>query len=110
MVIVQVETPAAIEAVGEMTEIPEIDVIFIGPTDLSLALGHPGDFQHPKVQDAFNRIIDVVGKSDKALGVLATTTESSLAWRAKGARYIMTVFEALMGPPIRTYLKTVREG
>ncbi|MDQ1471611.1 MAG: 4-hydroxy-2-oxoheptanedioate aldolase [Bryobacterales bacterium] len=109
MLIVQVETPASIDALPEIVKVPEIDVIFIGPTDLSLSLGHPGDFKHPEVQDAFNRIIAIVEKSDKALGVLAANTEASLEWRAKGARYIMSVFEAIMGPAIRQYLKTVRE-
>jgi 2-keto-3-deoxy-L-rhamnonate aldolase RhmA len=83
-------------------------VIFIGPTDLSLALGHPGDFRHPDVQAAFKRIEAVVATSDKALGVLAADTQASLEWRARGARYIMSVFEAIMGPAVRTYLKTVR--
>ena len=109
MLIVQIETPAAIEALPEIVKVPEIDVIFIGPTDLSLSLGHPGDFKHPEVQGAFNRILAVVEKSDKALGVLAANTEASLEWRAKGARYIMSVFEAIMGPAIRQYLKTIRE-
>jgi 4-hydroxy-2-oxoheptanedioate aldolase len=109
MVIVQVETPAAIEALPEIVKIPEIDVIFIGPTDLSLCLGHPGEFKHPEVQAAFDRIIKVVETSDKALGVLAANTEASLEWRAKSARFILSVFEALMGPPIREYLKTLRE-
>jgi 4-hydroxy-2-oxoheptanedioate aldolase len=108
MVIVQVETPESIDALPEIVKIPEIDVIFIGPTDLSLCLGHPGEFHHPEVLAAFNRIIAIVEKSDKALGVLAANTEASLEWRARGARFIMSVFEALMGPPIREYLKTVR--
>ena len=110
MVIVQIETPAAIDNLPEIVQVPDIDVIFIGPTDLSLALGHPGDFQHPDVQAAFDRIVAAVATSDKALGALAATTEASLEWRAKGARYIMNVFEAIMGPAIRTYLKTVREA
>lgn len=109
MVIVQVETPASIDALPEIMEVPGIDVIFIGPTDLSLCLGHPGDFHHPEVQAAFQRIIDIVVPSDKALGVLAPNKDASLEWRAKGARFIMSVFEALMGPPIREYLKTLRE-
>jgi len=110
MVIAQIETPAAIENLEEIVQLPQIDVIFIGPTDLSLALGHPGDFRHPDVQAAFDRIISIVAPSDKALGVLAATTEASLEWRARGARYTMSVFEALMGPAIRGYLKTVREA
>ncbi len=107
--VIQIETPTAIDALPEIIEIPEIDVIFIGPTDLSLCLGHPGDFQHPDVQDAFRRITRIVEKSDKALGVLAATTEATLEWKDRGARYIMGVFEALMGPAIRSYLKSVRE-
>ena len=110
MVIVQVETPASIEELPEIVKVPGIDVVFIGPTDLSNSLGHPGDFAHPDVQAAFDRIIAIVGKSDKALGVLATTTEASLEWRARGARYLLCVVEAIMGPAIRAYLKTVREG
>jgi 4-hydroxy-2-oxoheptanedioate aldolase len=108
MVVVQVETPAGIEALPEIVKVPEIDVIFIGPTDLSLCLGHPGDFRHPDVQRAFQRIADEVAKSDKALGVLAANLEASLEWKARGARFIMSVFEALMGPPIRDYLRVVR--
>jgi len=110
MVIVQVETPASIDHLPEIVKVPEIDVIFIGPNDLSNSLGHPGDFKHPIVQAAFDHIIAIVEKSDKALGVLAVSAEASLEWRGKGARYLMTVFEALMAPPIRAYLETVREG
>ena len=109
MVIVQVETAKAIEALPEIVEVPGIDVIFIGPTDLSLSLGYPGDFSHPTVQAAFQRIVAIVENSDKALGVLAADTRASLEWRARGARYIMSVFEAIMGPAIRQYLKDVRE-
>jgi 4-hydroxy-2-oxoheptanedioate aldolase len=110
MVIVQVETPAAIEALPEIVKVPGIDVIFIGPTDLSNALGHPGDFGHPEVQAAYDRVIGTVEKSDKTLGVLATTTEASLEWRARGARYLLCVIEAIMGPAVRAFLKTIREA
>jgi 4-hydroxy-2-oxoheptanedioate aldolase len=110
MVIVQVETPASIEELPEIVKVPGIDVVFIGPTDLSNSLGHPGDFEHPDVQAAFDRIISIVEKSDKILGVLATTTEASLHWKARGARYLLCVPEAIIGPAIRSFLKTIREG
>jgi 4-hydroxy-2-oxoheptanedioate aldolase len=110
MVIVQVETPASIEALPDIVTVPGIDVVFIGPTDLSNSLGHPGDFKHGDVQSAFDRIVSIVGTSNKVLGVLATTTEESLEWKARGARYLLCVYEAIMGPVIRSYLKTVRQG
>lgn len=110
MVIVQVETPASVEALPEIVKVPGIDVVFIGPTDLSNSLGAPGDWNHPEVRKAFDRIVAIVNESDKVLGVLATTAELSIAWRKRGARYILCVFETLMAPAIRGYLKAVRES
>lgn len=108
MVIVQVETPQAIDALPHIIQVPGIDVIFIGPTDLSLSMGHPGNIQHPEVQAALTKITDIVLPSDKALGILAVTAEATLEWHERGARYILSVFESLMAPAIRNYLKTVR--
>jgi 4-hydroxy-2-oxoheptanedioate aldolase len=108
MVIAQVETREAIRNLADIVATPGIDVVFIGPTDLSLSLGHPGEFGHPEVQAAFDEITSVVLKSDKVLGVLAANTEASLEWRARGARYIMSVLESIMGPAVRDYLKAVR--
>jgi 2-keto-3-deoxy-L-rhamnonate aldolase RhmA len=62
------------------------------------------------VQAAYDRVIGTVEKSDKTLGVLATTTEASLEWRARGARYLLCVIEAIMGPAVRAFLKTIREA
>ncbi len=108
LVIAQVETPASIEQLPLILEVPEIDVIFIGPNDLSLSLGVPGDLQHPKVQQAFDTIISAVTKTDKALGVLVPNVEAALQWQSRGVRYIMVVMEAILAPAVRGFLKTAR--
>jgi 4-hydroxy-2-oxoheptanedioate aldolase len=108
LVVAQVETAASIERLDEILAVPEIDAIFIGPNDLSLSLGVPGDLQHPKVQQAFDTIVSAVTKTDKALGILVPNAEAALEWQAKGARYIMVVMEALLAPAVRGFLKTVR--
>jgi 4-hydroxy-2-oxoheptanedioate aldolase len=108
MVIAQVETPEAIENLAGIVAVPGIDVVFIGPNDLSLSLGHPGDLKHPVVQRAFEAITEAVLKSDKALGVLATTTEAAIEWKARGARYILGIFESVMSIAIREHLRAVR--
>jgi 4-hydroxy-2-oxoheptanedioate aldolase len=110
MVVAQVETPASIEALPEILKVPEIDVIFIGPNDLSLSLGVPGELEHPKVQQAFDTIIAAVTKTDKALGILVPNVEAALQWQAKGARYIMVVMEALLAPAVRGFLKSARQS
>lgn len=110
LVIVQVETLASVEQLPSILQVPEVDVIFIGPNDLSLSMGVPGELQHPKVQAAFDNIISAVTKTDKALGVLVPTVEAAQQWRTRGARYIMVVMEALLAPAVRSFLKTAREN
>jgi len=110
LVIAQIETPAGIEQLPSILAVPEIDVVFIGPTDLSLSLGVPGNLEHPKVQQAFESIVSAVRKSDKALGILVANAEAAVQWQTKGARYIMVVMEALLGPAVRGFLQTVRQG
>lgn len=110
LVIAQVETVASVEQLPAILQVPEIDVIFVGPNDLSLSLGVPGEFQHQKVQQAFDNIISAVTKTDKALGVLVPTVEGAREWKSRGARYIMVVMEAILGPAVGSFLKTVRES
>jgi 4-hydroxy-2-oxoheptanedioate aldolase len=110
LVIAQVETPSAIEQPPAILEAPKIDVIFIGPSDLSLSLGVPGDWQHPKLLAAFDKIMAAVQGSDKALGVLVPTVEAALQWQRRGARYIMVVMEAILAPAVRSFLTTLRQS
>src|SRR5262249_29942831 len=108
MVIAQVETPAAVQALPEIVKVPDIDVIFIVPTDLSQSLGVPGEVQHPRVQETMTRISEIVGASDKSLGILVPNADAATQWVNRGARFILIVFEALLGPACRNYLNVVR--
>ena len=51
LVMVQVETPQAIQAVPEISQVEGIDGIFIGPLDLSASIGKMGQFDDPQVQE-----------------------------------------------------------
>lgn len=108
LVILHVETADAVRQLPEMIKVPDIDVIFIGPTDLSHSYGAPGQPQHPDVQAAMKQIADVVLPSDKALGIMVPNLEGALAWRDKGARYITITLENLMTPAIKTFLNAVQ--
>jgi len=52
MVGVTIETLAAVENIDEILDIPGLGFVFLGPLDLSVATGHPGELDHPDVQDA----------------------------------------------------------
>jgi 4-hydroxy-2-oxoheptanedioate aldolase len=49
-VIVQLETPEAVERLPEIAAVDGVDAIFVGPGDLSAAMGHIGNIAHPEVQ------------------------------------------------------------
>lgn len=108
MVIAQVETAAAVEALPDILQVPDIDVIFVGPTDLSQSLGLPGEVNHPLVQETFDRISQLVTASDKVLGTLVPNLDVARQWQERGARYMMITMEALLGPACRSFLQAAR--
>ena len=108
MLIVHIETADAVELVEEYVEVDGVDVLFLGPTDLSHSLGHPGNTDHPDVQAAMRHVAEVVVSSDKALGIYAGTAEFARDWQARGARYIATGAEGFLLRGLRTYLEDVR--
>lgn len=109
LVVLQVETVTAVTEIEQIVTVPDVDVIFIGPTDLSHSLGHPGQPQHPDVQAAMQRVIDaVLARPGLALGTMVTSVTAAREWRTRGARYLTIHLDALAGPAMRAYLDAVR--
>ena len=108
LVVVHIETREAVEALPAMLEVEDLDVIFIGPTDLSHSFGAPGQPQHPDVQAAMGRVADAVAKSDKALGIMAQNAEGARQWRERGAQYITMNLEAVLAPAAKAFLVAAR--
>ncbi|MGE0606966.1 MAG: HpcH/HpaI aldolase/citrate lyase family protein [Pirellulales bacterium] len=109
LVVIHIETIDAVRQLPEIVGIDGIDVIFIGPTDLSHSLGAPGQPQHPDVQAAMQQIVDIVAPTDKALGILVPTADAARQWRDRGARYIATTLESLLSPAAAAYLRAARD-
>ncbi|HXG26443.1 MAG TPA: aldolase/citrate lyase family protein [Candidatus Binatia bacterium] len=68
--IVQIESPSAAEAADEIAAIDGVDVLFVGPADLSHSLGVPGRFGDPRYQAALRRVVDACRAHGKAAGIL----------------------------------------
>jgi 4-hydroxy-2-oxoheptanedioate aldolase len=67
---IQIETAGAIEAVGEIARVPDVDLIFVGPMDISQVLGVPGDFENPKCLAAIEGIARACAEAGKPWGVV----------------------------------------
>jgi 4-hydroxy-2-oxoheptanedioate aldolase len=78
-VIIQIETLAAYENVEAFAKVPGVDLLFIGPFDLSNALGHPlaHGVEHPVLTSAIQKILDVAHANGKKAGIFTTSGEDA---------------------------------
>ena len=68
--IVQIESPSAVEAAEEIAATDGVDVLFVGPADLSHSLGVPGQFGNDRYQEALRRVVAACRAHGKAPGIL----------------------------------------
>jgi 4-hydroxy-2-oxoheptanedioate aldolase len=68
--VIQIETEEALGCLDDIAATEGVDVLFIGPSDLTMALGIFGQFDHPRFIDALKATADAAGKAGKATGVL----------------------------------------
>lgn len=74
-VIVQIETPAALEQLPQIAAVPGVDSIFVGPGDLSASMGHLGDIAHPAVQDQLKAAAELCKQLGKPCGIVGPNPE-----------------------------------
>lgn len=86
--IVQIETSAALENVEEIAAVNGVDVLFIGPADLTMELGIFGQFDHPRFLDAIHLITNAAKKFGKATGILFFNISEYEKYHAMGIRFL----------------------
>jgi 2-dehydro-3-deoxyglucarate aldolase/4-hydroxy-2-oxoheptanedioate aldolase len=84
----QVESPAAVEVADELAAIDGVDVLFVGPADLSHAMGIPGRFDEPAFVAALDRVVAACRAHGKGAGILLRDGASAAAARAQGFDFI----------------------
>lgn len=85
---VQAESPEAIGNLESIATTPGVDAIFVGPSDLSVSLGIPGQISHPDEIEAINKVVDVCQKHKIAPGIHMSNLEMLKAWIEKGMRFV----------------------
>ena len=80
----QCETREALENIEEIVQIEGIDGIFIGPFDLSICMGIPGQFDAPEFREAVDRILRVCKQSGKLCMTFTSTAEEARMYIKKG--------------------------
>jgi 2-dehydro-3-deoxyglucarate aldolase len=87
-VIVQIETPHALEQLEAIAAVEGVDAIFIGPADLSAAMGHMGQQTHPEVMDLMAKAVQRCKAVGTPVGTVGGTPETVAQYRATGFDYV----------------------
>jgi 2-keto-3-deoxy-L-rhamnonate aldolase RhmA len=91
-VIVMMESPEAVANVDAITAVEGVDMILIGSNDLSIELGVPGDYDHPKFVESVEKIAASVKKHEKILGVAGIYNRPDILHKfihEYGARFVL---------------------
>jgi 4-hydroxy-2-oxoheptanedioate aldolase len=109
MVIVAIEGTEGIKNLSEILKVKGIDVIFVGPYDLSQSLGVPGQVTHQKVLDKVREIAALSKKAGVALGMFIETPDAAKEWVKQGVLYCcLDVDAAILLKASTNYMKQVR--
>jgi 4-hydroxy-2-oxoheptanedioate aldolase len=86
--IIQIESPDAVAGAAEIAAIDGVDVLFVGPADLSHSLGVPGLFGDPRYLDALGRVARAAEDAGKVAGILLRDASALARHRDLGYRFI----------------------
>jgi len=84
----QVEDRECVDCVEEIAAVPGVDLLFVGPGDLSISYGVPFEFDHPLVQSAIDRVAKAAEKAGIWWGLPTGSPEQAQSYIDRGARLI----------------------
>jgi 2-keto-3-deoxy-L-rhamnonate aldolase RhmA len=102
-VIAQIESEAGVEHADEILAVPGIDAAWVGQFDLSLSLGCPGEFDHPRYVEAVDHLLATCRRRGTPLGQLVASIDAGAAAATQG-------FQLLAFADVWVFERALREG
>ena len=87
-VIVHIEGERGVENLDEILAVEGIDVLFLGPYDISQSIGIPGQVRDERVEELMQEVCDRADEVGKVVGTFADDAEMANQWIEAGAQYI----------------------
>jgi 4-hydroxy-2-oxoheptanedioate aldolase len=107
--VAQLEDADALANTHEILAADGLAGVFIGPSDLSASLGHPGEIEHPRVAEAIEQIANAVLQHARlALCVLVADENEACHWIERGARIVLMNAPALLAERLTTICRVVK--
>ncbi len=111
LVVVQIEDADAIDGVDGIAATQDVDVLFIGPADLSMSMGFGGDMHHPEVVAAIDRILEKTRRAGQAVPACFAPDRATVqALERKGVRMICVSGNSIVSSAIREAAQELIQG
>lgn len=88
LVIIQIESPKAVAAADAIARVPGVDVLMVGPADLSVLSGVPGQWDHPVLAEAYERVAQAARNAGIRWGTVTPNPAHTRKLLDMGARFI----------------------
>jgi 4-hydroxy-2-oxoheptanedioate aldolase len=96
LVAVQIEREGALAELPQIADLPAVDVLYVGPNDLSQALGAPGDTTSERFRSALERVASEAARAGKTAGIMVANRDQIPSLRTLGYRFFTTSDRALL--------------
>ena len=107
--VVQIETLGALDSVEQIAALEGADVLFVGPLDLSYALGVPGDLTAPVFIEALGRVLEAARQAGKAAGYLVPDGMAAARMAEEGWQFLALGSDAtLLAGAVTRQMRTAR--
>jgi len=89
LTVVQIETKESVQKSAEIAAVDGVDVLFIGPLDLSVSMGMPDQYEDPDFLAALDQVAQACKANGKAAGILVPKPAYLESWIAKGFTFLV---------------------
>lgn len=94
LTVVQIESERGLENVADIAAVDALDALFVGPADLSAALGMLGQYEDPEFEAALDRIMETAHDQGVPVGTLATSAAGPEHWVDRGMDFVIAGIDA----------------
>lgn len=96
LLVLHIEAKESLAEIERIVAVPGLDVAFLGPYDLSQALGIPGEVTHPRVREAMRAIVRAAQPHGVEVGCFANDPEQARVWLDEGVAYLAYSVDSVM--------------
>ena len=86
--VIQIERASVLDEVEQIAAIDGVDVLFVGPLDLSVSMGMAQEYARPEFLHALQRVSDAAKANGKAAGILTMNSALAAMWKSMGYTFI----------------------